>query len=263
MSPEKPLILLIPGLDGTGRLYEPQLPPLRESYRVKPWCFDTPPGFAFPDLVCELGGSTTGEPPGSVTVVGESFGGSVALQYALAFPERVRFLVLINTFSYYRWRTRIGLACITSPLLRAAGIRQIKDLLATRILRREGIDAAGLAHYREVIRQVDLVAYRRRLELVRDLDIRSRLGEIRAPTLILASGRDKIVPSVIEGRYMASRIPNAELQEFPRAGHALLLTPGFSLAAYLTDTRLREGLGKVAVAPKQSSDIAPGTASSR
>jgi hypothetical protein len=36
---------------------------------------------------------------------------------------------------------------------------------------------------------------------------------------------------------MASKIPNAEVHEFPRAGHALLLTPGFSLAAYLTDAR--------------------------
>ena len=32
---------------------------------------------------------------------------------------------------------------------------------------------------------------------------------------------------------MRSQIPQAELYEFPNAGHALLLTPGFVLAEYL------------------------------
>ena len=63
--------------------------------------------------------------------------------------------------------------------------------------------------------------------------MRARLGEIRARTLLFASGRDKIVPSLAEARFMASRIPRAELHEFPRAGHALLLTPEFFLADYL------------------------------
>jgi pimeloyl-ACP methyl ester carboxylesterase len=60
-----------------------------------------------------------------------------------------------------------------------------------------------------------------------------RLSEIKVPTLLFASGRDKLVPSAQEGRFMAARIPNSKLYEFPRAGHALLLTPGFRLADYI------------------------------
>ena len=233
MKSGEALVLLIPGLDGTGRMFEPHIPALSRHYRVRPWWFHSPAGFGFPELVGELGEETEHEAPGSIIVAGESFGGPNAIHYVLAFPDRVQRLVLINTFSHYRWRVRIRLACLTCPLLRAAGVRGVKDFLATRLLRREGIDAAGLAHYRDVIRHVDLDAYRRRLELVRDTDLRARLCEIRVPTLILASGRDKIVPSVPEARFIASRIPQAEMHEFPRAGHALLLTPGFSLAAYL------------------------------
>jgi pimeloyl-ACP methyl ester carboxylesterase len=49
----------------------------------------------------------------------------------------------------------------------------------------------------------------------------------------LASRRDKLVPSIGEAHYMAARIPNAYVHEFPEAGHALLLTPGFSLADFV------------------------------
>jgi pimeloyl-ACP methyl ester carboxylesterase len=51
--------------------------------------------------------------------------------------------------------------------------------------------------------------------------------------VLLASGRDKLVPSIREAHFMASRIPNARVHEFPEAGHALLLTPGISLADYV------------------------------
>lgn len=233
MADRKPLALLIPGLDGTGRFYEPHLAAIERTHRALPWRFHPPPGFTYGDLVAELAAATDGEPPHSVAVVGESFGGTVALQFTLAFQERVRRLVLVNTFPHYRRRVRIRLACRLCPLLKVVGIRQLKSYLSDRLLEMEGVDERGIRHYRDVVREIDMGHYRRRLELVRDIALQERLSEIRAPTTILASGRDKVVPSATEGRFMASRIPGARLHEFPSAGHALLLTPGFSLAAYL------------------------------
>jgi pimeloyl-ACP methyl ester carboxylesterase len=69
--------------------------------------------------------------------------------------------------------------------------------------------------------------------LARDVDLRAKLTLVSVPTLLFASGRDKIVPSIEEARFMSTRIPDARLYEFPQAGHALLLTPGFVLADYL------------------------------
>jgi pimeloyl-ACP methyl ester carboxylesterase len=229
----KPLALLIPGLDGTGRLYCRQVPALSERYRVLPWEFRRRTRFDFEDLVAELGEGTADEQPGSMVVAGESFGGPVAISFALAFPERVRSLLLINTFAVYRRRVRIRLACRLSGLLPWPGIRQAKDIIAGALLALEGVPREGRAAYFDTIRRIDLRAYRRRLELVRDVDLTSRLQEIGVPTLIFAAGRDKVVPSAAEARFMASRIPGSVLHEFPRAGHALLLTPGFSLASYV------------------------------
>ena len=229
----KPLALLIPGLDGTGHLFYRQVETLSARYRVKAWEYHRRSRFGFQDLVRELGEGTSQEERGSILVVGESFGGTVAMHYVLAFPERVGSLVLINTFASYRHRTRIRVACLLAPTLRWRGARAIKSSIVDRTLAQEGIPQEDRRRYHEIIQMVDVDAYRQRLELVRDVDLRPRLEEIKVPTFVFASGRDKIVPSRAEGQLLAAAIPKAELHEFPQAGHALLLTPGFALADYV------------------------------
>ncbi len=229
----KPLALLIPGLDGTGLLYYRQVPGLEEEYRVLPYRFRSRARFDYQDLVRELQTAVGPEPPGSVTVVGESFGGTVAMHYVLAHQERVSRLVLINTFSRYTRRLRIHLGCRLAPALQWGGVRRLKDFVVDRTLAHEGIPLEDRQRYREIILQVHLAAYVRRLELVREVDLRPRLAEILVPTLIFASGRDKLVPSVYEARLMSAHIAGARLFEFPLAGHALILTPGFTLSKFL------------------------------
>jgi pimeloyl-ACP methyl ester carboxylesterase len=232
-SNPNPLILLIPGLDGTGRFFDSHLQSLATSYRPLPWAFRTRGHFGFSDLVQELAEATANEPPGSITVAGESFGGAIALNFVLAYQDRVRRLALINGFCHYPRRAGIVLGCLLSPMLRWYGVRNLKNYLSDRLLKAEGVPEEARRHYRKVVKLIDPAAYRRRLELVRDVDLRGRLSEISVPTLIFASGRDKIVPSAASAAYMAARIPNARVYGFPDAGHALLLTPGFSLADHL------------------------------
>jgi len=229
---EKPLALLIPGLDGTGKLYYRQIDCLSPYYRVLPWQFRQMDVFTLSDLAEELAQGTVNEKDGSILVVGESFGGVIALQFALDHPERLQCLALINTFPFYRRKMRIRLACRLSGLLNKRIIKKLKDAIVDRTLAAEGILPEDRLRYQEVLRFIYLPAYHQRLQLVREVDLRNRLGEIRVPTILFASGRDKLVPSMAEARFMVSRIPHANLHEFPRAGHALLLTPGFCLADY-------------------------------
>ena len=229
----KPLALLIPGLDGTGLLYYRQTKPLEERYRVLAWRFQPRAEFGYPDLVEELACASRDEAPGSLVVVGESFGGTIALHFALEHSRRIARLVLINTFPAYRRRLRIRLGCSLARMLQWRGIRELKNLIVDRTLAAEGVLPEDRRKYRELIREVYPPAYCRRLQLIRGLDLRKRLKSVTVPTLIFASGRDKIVPSIEEARFMRSQIPQAELYEFPNAGHALLLTPGFVLAEYL------------------------------
>ncbi len=229
---ERPLALLIPGLDGTGKLYYRQIEPLSSGYRVLPWQFRPRDSFLISDLVEELAQATENEKTGSILMVGESFGGIIALQFALDYPQRFKRLILINAFPFYRRRIRIALACRLAGLLNKPFVKTCKDIVVERALAVEGILPEDRRRYNEVIKLVYQPAYCQRLQLVREVDLRKKLAEINVPTLLFASGRDKVVPSMAEARYMVSRIPHAKLHEFPYAGHALLLTPGFCLADY-------------------------------
>jgi len=229
----KPLALLIPGLDGTGRLFYRQLEALGVRYRVCPWSYGPETDFDLHDLARKLGEATAEEKPGSILIVGESFGGLVALDYVLLYPERVQRLVLENAFPCYRRRLRARLAHALIPLLLLGVGQRIKDFVVDRTLRQEGILVEDRRLLQEAMRHINLGAYRRRLELIRKVDLRPHLPQITVPTVLLASGRDKLVPSIREAHFMASQIPNARVYEFPEAGHALLLTPGISLADYV------------------------------
>jgi pimeloyl-ACP methyl ester carboxylesterase len=220
-------------LDGTGRFFDAHLEALSLRYRALPWAFRPRAHFDYQDLMEELGEATSAEPPGSITVVGESFGGTVALHFVLAYPGRVRILGLINTFCYYGNRLRIEVGCRLAPLLRARGVSALKNYISDRILILEGIPLEGRGKYREVVAMIDPEAYMRRLQLVREVDLRERLAEIKVPMVIMAAGRDKVVPSSSSARFIAARVPDARVHSFPHAGHALLLTPGFSLADYV------------------------------
>jgi pimeloyl-ACP methyl ester carboxylesterase len=228
----KPLALLIPGLDGTGKLFCRQIDRLLEYYRVLAFNFIPRALFDLADLVQEVAQTTEGEKAGSTLVIGESFGGVIAMQFALTHPERLNRLGLVNTFPVYRRQIRILLALQFVDLFSKPMLQSLKERVVDRILAAEGILPAERLMYKEAIKLVHYPAYRRRLEIIRSVDLRSRLQEISIPTLLFASGKDKLVPSVSEGRYMAARIPRATLYEFPHAGHALLLTPGFYLADY-------------------------------
>ncbi len=229
----KPLALLIPGLDGTGLLFYRQLEALGRKYRVLPWSYGLKTDADLNDLICDLRRATIMEPAASILLVGESFGGLVAIGYALKCPDRVGRLVLINTFPYYRRRLRVRLARALTPLLRFNAGRKIKVSIIDHVLRQEGIPEEERERYQAAVEQVNMNAYRHRLQVILKADHRPVLGEISAPTILLASGRDKLVPSIREAHYMAARIRNSRVHEFPEAGHALLLTPGVSLADYV------------------------------
>lgn len=59
------------------------------------------------------------------------------------------------------------------------------------------------------------------------------LRSIRAPTLLLSSARDRLLPSIREGARLARLMPSARRVILPDSGHAALLERGFSMAKVL------------------------------
>jgi pimeloyl-ACP methyl ester carboxylesterase len=231
-----PFLVYVAGLDGTGRLFFKQSSRLTSHYCVVTYRSREHGKFTYDDLTGDLAAIIRDLGAQKATIVGESFGGTVALSFALLYPQMVEQLVVVNSFPRFRKRFTINLGIRLSsgmfntlwPLRRAA------NRLGLAV---DGVTSDDRERFWEAIRTVNPEAYTQRLRLIGELDLDSRLAEIRVPTLFVAGDRDLLVPSVKEARMMAARMPNARVKIVKGAGHACLLGNLVRLDELLGDSR--------------------------
>jgi pimeloyl-ACP methyl ester carboxylesterase len=156
-------------------------------------------------------------------ILGESFGGTIALWFALRYPDLIERLIVVNSFPRFRDRIRIKLAALLAPIVPFRATWLLRAAASTLGLFIDGVTGEDRRRFFKIIRAVSREGYARRLRLIADLDIEERLSQIEVPTLLVAGDKDLLVPSVKEAKRMARRMPNAEVRVVKGAGHACLL----------------------------------------
>jgi 3-oxoadipate enol-lactonase len=155
----------------------------------------------------------------SCAVIGVSFGGMVAQEFALRFPHRVERLVLACTSSG-------GAGGASYPLHELNALTVEERARRTIELSDPRLDAAWQARHPDIV--LGLVAQQApltpgalmQLEARRHHDTYSRLGELRMPVYVCGGVRDQIAPKAnVEA--LAGRIPDAKL-EFFDGGHLFM-----------------------------------------
>jgi 3-oxoadipate enol-lactonase len=226
---EGPPLLLVHGLGYARWGWEPVVDGLAERFRV---CLfdnrgvgesDVPEG---PYSARSMAGDAVAilDDAGfeRVHVVGTSLGGMVAQELALSFPERVDRLVLACTTPGVRGipmpeETFRLLASASSLPLEEALRRFVENALAP------GVDAALveriMAH--RLASPLDMNGWRAQAAAGMVFDSLDRLGEIRAPTLLLHGTADVVVDSR-NSELLAERIPDARLELFAGRGHLFM-----------------------------------------
>jgi pimeloyl-ACP methyl ester carboxylesterase len=169
------------------------------------------------------------------TVLGHSFGGHVALEYALRYPDQVSQLVLLDTGADSRWSrenaprlvAERGYGTEQAELVRRWFRGEFEPRQMARILMRLGPiynphtnllgSARMLWHgWRTKLRPEPLIFAGR--VLLDGWSVVDRLADITAPTLVIA-GRDDFVFPPESQQELASGIPGARLVLIDRAGH--------------------------------------------
>jgi pimeloyl-ACP methyl ester carboxylesterase len=228
-----PPLVLVPGMDGTGRLFYRQVPLLARRHRVGTYTLRDAADHMdvlVEDLVSVIG---TLAPSGApAVVVGESFGGAIALSLALARPELVAALVVLNSFPRFLPQTRLRLAIAALRLIPWRTMPLVRRLTAFRLHSRF-THRTEIRRFLKLTRETSRDGYLARLQILRGYDVRDRLGELRTPALFLASERDHLVPSVQQGHFMAQRVPGATLRILPGHGHICLIAPNVDLGRIL------------------------------
>src|SRR4029453_3018430 len=126
-------------------------------------------------------------------VVGESFGGALAMSFALARPEQVSALGVLNSFPYFAPQFRLRLARYGLALLPWGAMSLIRRATAFRL-------HSAHTHQEEIRRFMELTASAHResqinrLQVLMSYHIRDRLHNLQPPSLFLAAEQDHLVP---------------------------------------------------------------------
>jgi pimeloyl-ACP methyl ester carboxylesterase len=230
-----PAVVLVPGMNGTGELFYRQVPRLQRSYRVATYALRED-AESLDVLAADLTHIVDVVAPieRRAIIVGESFGGAVALTFALRYPDHVGSLVVLNSFPYFAPQARLRLAIAGLKVLPWAAMPLVRHLTAFRL-------HSPHTHRAEVKQFIELTAhatrdgYINRLKLLKRFDVRDRLHDIRHPALFLASEHDHLVPAVAQAHYMASRVPSSVMRVLKGHGHICLIAPDLDLAQILDE----------------------------
>jgi pimeloyl-ACP methyl ester carboxylesterase len=230
-------LVLVPGMDGTGQLFYRQVPLLARSFRVASYALRNDAA-SMDTLVDDLERVIAAVAPETrrASVIGESFGGALAMSFALARPDHIDRLVVLNSFAYFAPQFRLRLARYGLALIPWGAMSLIRRATAFRL-------HSAHTHRDEIRRFMNLTAgasragYLNRLQLLMSYDVRERLHEMRPPTLFLAADQDHLVPSVAQARLMSARVPNAALRILEGHGHICLIAPDVDLAEIVSSWR--------------------------
>ena len=253
---EGPVLVLLHGIAGSSETWLPVMRLLQRDYTV-----------LAPDF---LGHGSSAKPPGdyslgnhaaglrdfldllevqAATVVGQSYGGGVAMQFAYQFPERCERLVLVDAGGLGRevsWMLRLVTlpgAEYLLPVLFSTPIRDCGDSII-RFLQDRGIryaratevwrsfasltDASNRGAFVRTMRAVvepggQAVSAMDRLYLVGGM-----------PTLIVWGDKDKIIP-LSHGQQAHEAIPNSRLEVMNGVGHFPHVEEPFRFVEVLLD----------------------------
>ena len=159
-------------------------------------------------------------------LIGNSFGGQLAWEMALAQPTRVERLVLIDAAGYPRQSTSVPIG------FKLAGIPGLAPLM-THILPRRLVESSTRSvygdpdkvtpelvdrYYELTLREGNREALRERFKQVPAVDNSKRIASIQTPTLIIWGGRDGLIPPLNARRFNRD-IAASALVMFDDLGH--------------------------------------------
>lgn len=232
--PDAPVLILSPGLGGSGSYWEPNVPALSERFRVILYDHRGTgrSDRGLPDIVTveQMGDDLLQVIDAlaipSAIVVGHAAGGVAGLALALKAPERVAHLILVNAWAKADphmircFETRLALLRNSGP---AAYLKAQPLFLYPAIFISQMHEFIAVEEVRHLAQFAGASVYEKRIAALLAFDAEDRLGEVRIPVTALATEDDMLVPHVCSER-LAEGIPGAELAVMRWGGHACNFT---------------------------------------
>lgn len=227
MSARRTLIVL-PGLDGSDSLLQAFKAAAETDFEVRLVRYPADQCLGYAELVDWIWPSLPTQGPW--TLLGESFGGPLAVQLASRGPPGLQALVLCASFARYPWLRLLRPLIPLIPMDRPPGLALSVLLFGTAPQHRPQVE-----RLQQILCDSHAAVLRHRLRAVLDVDVRAALAELRLPVLILRARHDRLVPAVAARELLAAS-PMARLLDIP-SPHAMLASAQDRVVTALAELR--------------------------
>lgn len=208
-------LVLVPGLNCTASLYEPQWPHLAPGRSI------LVADHARDETMAAIAQRLLARAPPRFALCGLSMGGYVAFEIMRRAPERVTRLALLDTMAKPPTEESNAPRLQMIALAEKGAFDNVTTLLWQKLVAPERLaDEPLRLSVRRMAEQVGAEGFVRQQKAIMSRpDSRPVLAAIRVPTLVVVGSEDVLTPPA-EAREIASGIgPQARLVEIPGCGH--------------------------------------------
>ena len=197
-------IVLLPGMDGTGRLFEPLIAALGPAFSVLVVRYPEHEVLDYDSLAAIARRSLPAD--GDFILLGESFSGPIAVKLAASKPPGLVGLVLCCTFVR---NPRPALAPARG-LLRYAPVGLLPGAVLSALLLGRFATASLRAAVKSAVAMVADAVLKERLNDVISVDMTAELSGLNIAVLYLQASHDSLVPAEA-GRHIMEVYPRTQL----------------------------------------------------
>jgi len=152
-------------------------------------------------------------------LIGNGFGGTAALAFALAHPERISKLVVSDAAACFPPAGREQFEAMATKVAEG-GLGAIAEIAAKRVF-----SPAYLAAHPELIDErkrvlmgIEAKAFQHACKILQETDLTPLLHRLKTPTLVVCGEFDQATPPVLT-KAIADKAPGARYVELPGCGH--------------------------------------------
>jgi 3-oxoadipate enol-lactonase len=202
---------IVPALARSFRVVVPELPGFGQSQAVNGGLADVADRMA--DAVKDCAGGQ------EAIVLGNGYGGFVALQMAIRFPTLASRLVLADCGAAFSLAGREAFANMARAAA-ANGLSAVTDVAMRRLFAPEFQDSNPelMRVRREAFLRTDPNVFQAACKALAELDLRPNLKSVVAPVLVLVGEHDEATPPPMS-RELSAGLPNARLVVLDGCAH--------------------------------------------
>jgi 3-oxoadipate enol-lactonase len=202
---------VVPQLSRSFRVLVPEIPGFGASQAVAGGL-----GEIADRMARAVGDACNGE---KAMVLGNGYGGFVALQMAIRHPDIASRLILADCGAEFSEEGRQAFRNMAAAS-QAKGLAAITDVAMRRLFAPEfqARHPELMRQRREAFLRTDPHVFRAACEALAELDLRPQLRNVKTPVLVLVGEHDEATPPPMS-QELAAGLPNAQLRVIPGCAH--------------------------------------------